>query len=143
MDETWISMSDFRRRKWMAPGTTNSVAQLEMGTRISMITGLDTDGRVYLSLLQANSNSCVIEIYIRALAKLLDRENKQWRDDTIILFDGARYHNSEATINLLEALNIPILYTGPHSYAGVPIELWFSAFKSCDINPRKIPTAKR
>ena len=28
IDETWLGMTDFRRMKWMAPGTTNSVAQL-------------------------------------------------------------------------------------------------------------------
>ena len=25
VDETWLGMSDFRRRKWRFPGTTNSV----------------------------------------------------------------------------------------------------------------------
>ena len=108
-----------------------------------MIAALDTDGRVYLSLLQANSNSNVMEIYLRALVKQLDREQKDWRDNSLILFDGARYHNSESTMKLLEVLNIPVLYTGPHSYAGVPIELWFAAFKSRDINPRKHPMGKR
>ena len=27
IDETWLGMSDFRRRKWQAPGTTNSDLQ--------------------------------------------------------------------------------------------------------------------
>lgn len=26
VDETWLGMSDFRRRKWRAPNSTNSVA---------------------------------------------------------------------------------------------------------------------
>lgn len=56
IDETWLGMTDFRRRKWKAPGTTNSVAQLEMRPRVSMIMGIDSNGTVYLSLLQANSN---------------------------------------------------------------------------------------
>ena len=30
IDETWIGMSDFRRMKWQVPGTTNSVAKLEV-----------------------------------------------------------------------------------------------------------------
>ena len=51
VDETWIGMTDFRRRKWMAPGTTNSVAKLEVRPRISMIAGLDTNGTVYLSII--------------------------------------------------------------------------------------------
>ena len=27
VDETWLGMTDFRRRKWRAPGSTNSVAK--------------------------------------------------------------------------------------------------------------------
>jgi len=143
IDETWLGMTDFRRRKWRAPGTTNSVAQLEMRPRVSMIMGIDTKGDVYLSLLQANSNGQVMEIFFRALVKKLDKERAHWRDDTVLILDGAPYHNSKATMKLLEVLKIPVLFTGPHSYAGVPCELWFSAFKSKDVNPRKVPTAKR
>ena len=51
VDETWLGMSDFRRRKWRPPDTTNSVAQLQLVPRVSMITGLDSRGHVYLSLL--------------------------------------------------------------------------------------------
>ena len=28
LDETWLGMSDFRRQKWQAAGTSNSVAAL-------------------------------------------------------------------------------------------------------------------
>ena len=30
VDETWLGMTDFRRRKWRSPGSTNSVAQLQL-----------------------------------------------------------------------------------------------------------------
>ena len=57
IDETWLGMSDFRRMKWQTPGTTNSIAKLEVTPRITMILGLDTLGNVYVALAQANSNS--------------------------------------------------------------------------------------
>ncbi len=50
VDETWLGMSDFRRMKWQAPGTTNSIAKLEVAPRVTMIVGLDSRGRVYLAL---------------------------------------------------------------------------------------------
>jgi hypothetical protein len=50
IDETWLGMSDFRRMKWQVPGTTNSVAKLEVAPRITVILGLDSLGNVYLSL---------------------------------------------------------------------------------------------
>ena len=61
-------MSDFRRMKWQVPGTTNSVAKLQVAPRVTMIVGIDTLGRIYASLAQANSNSELMEIYFRGLA---------------------------------------------------------------------------
>ena len=65
-------MSDFRRMKWQAPGTTNSVAKLEIAPKITVILGLDSRGNVYLSLAQANSNSQMMELFFRGLAAKLD-----------------------------------------------------------------------
>ena len=51
VDETWVGMQDFRRRKWKPHGSTNSVAMTSIRPRITMILALDTDGELYLSLL--------------------------------------------------------------------------------------------
>jgi len=50
IDETWLGMSDFRRTKWALPNSTNSVAQLQIVPRISMIACLDSNGQVFFSL---------------------------------------------------------------------------------------------
>jgi hypothetical protein len=142
MDESWLGMSDFRRRKWQAPNTTNSVAQLQTADRISVIMALDTTGEVYLSLLQSNSNGNVMDIYFRQLVLQLDRARPRWRENTVILMDNARYHWSKTTTKTLKALGVPVMYTGPHSYAASPCELWFAAFKSRDINPRRVSLSK-
>ena len=63
IDESWLGMADFGRMKWRIHNTTNSVARLQIVQRISMITGLDNHGRVYLSLVQANSNNKVNRMY--------------------------------------------------------------------------------
>ena len=65
----------------------------------------------------------------------LDSEDINWRKNTIILLDGAPYHTSDSTLELMKGLRIPVLYTGPHSYDAVPAELLFAAFKSEDVNP--------
>ena len=44
-----------------------------------MISALDSNGSVYLSLLQSNSNGKVMDIYFRQLALQLDKERPQWR----------------------------------------------------------------
>jgi hypothetical protein len=136
-------MSDFRRMKWQVPGTTNSVAKLEIAPRITVILGLDSRGNVYLSLAQANSNSQMMELYFRALAAKLDQERPNWRRDTVIIVDGAKYHQSVDFLQVAAELRLPYMVLGPHSYDAAPCELVFAHFKRADVNPRKVPTGKK
>jgi hypothetical protein len=142
IDETWLGMSDFRRRKWQVPGTTNSVGKLAIAPRITMILGIDSTGNVYYSLAQANSNSSMMEIYFRELVVILDRDKPSWRNNLVILVDGASYHQSKEFKTVAAKLRLPFMLFGPHSYDTSPCELFFASFKSLDINPRHIPTGK-
>ena len=108
-----------------------------------MIVGVDTEGKVILSLSQSNSNGEMMKLFFVNLVRRLDEENSKWRNSTIILLDNASYHVSQQTLNVFEELRIPILFTGPHSYDGSAVELWFAAFKRADINPRKPPFGKK
>ena len=119
-------MSDFRRQKWRVYGSTNSVPQLPILPRISMIAGLDTRGKVYLSLVQSNSSNKIMEIFFHQLVKKLDRERRDWRKDTVIIIDNAPYHTSNGCLKVFESLDLPILFTGPHSYDAAPCELLVS-----------------
>ena len=79
IDETWISQTDFRRRKWSFLGKSDSVPKKNVQPRISMIVGLDTNGSIWLTLLQANSNSSVMELFFSRFVKQLDSERPRWR----------------------------------------------------------------
>ena len=70
-----------------------------------------------------------MNIFLRKLVLKLDQEDAEWRSNTVILLDNAPYHKSDSTINLMQGLKIPVLFTGPHSYDAAPIELLFAAFK--------------
>jgi len=107
-----------------------------------MVVGLDSNGQLYLSLLQANSNSSVMELFFCHFIKLMNKKNPRWRQDTVIVLDNAPYHCSSSMMEFYEAQRLPIMFTGPHSYAASPVELFFAAFKRADINPRKLPTGK-
>ena len=78
-------------------------------------------------------------MFFRHLVRKLDNENRYWRKKTVILMDGAPYHTSQETVSLLEELDIPVMFLGPHSYDAAPCELFFAWFKNADINPRRIP----
>ena len=76
-----------------------------------------------------------MEVFVRELVKKLDVQRPDWRQNTILLFDGASYHTSAQTQAVLRDLDIPVIYLAPYSYNVAPCELWFGHFKSDDINP--------
>ena len=82
-------------------------------------------------------------LYINELVKILDKEDKNWRNDTIILHDGASYARSSNIISTLKDLRVPYMLLAPHSYNVAPIEILFGAIKTNQLNPFDFPTGKR
>ena len=76
-----------------------------------------------------NTDSKIMALYIRELVKVLDREDSSWRNDTIILHDGAKYASSSNTIAALKELHVPFMLLGPYSYNVAVCELLFAASK--------------
>ena len=107
-------MADFRRRKWQAPGSKNSVGAFQMTPRVSMLTAVDSLGNLYLALAQSNSNESMMSLFWKSLALKLDKERPGWRTSSLWSFDGASYHGGESSLNLLRELKIPVLMQGPH-----------------------------
>lgn len=79
IDETWLGESDFRRRCWWPKCLINSLPSQMVRPRITLIAAVDTLGAKYLSLLQSNSNSEVMALYLENLVEILNREDKSWR----------------------------------------------------------------
>ena len=59
-----------------------------------MIVGIDSLGEVFVSLTQINTNEEVFSIYLERLAAKLTEVRPGWKQDTVLLLDGARYHTS-------------------------------------------------
>ena len=95
MDESWLNESNFTRKIWCPGDGTATVTQRAVTPRLSLITALDTDGRVYFALTQANTDQHVMLTFLRHLVMKLDEEQPDWLGETIILLDGARYHTGE------------------------------------------------
>ena len=81
-------------------------------------------------------------VYLINLFKTLSEENANWKSKSVIMLDNATYHKSIEVLKLFEKEKVQVIFTGPHSYAASPIELFFAAFKREDINPRHVPTGK-
>ena len=76
IDETWIGESNFRRRLWQQKRNKISRKGQSVRPRITMIAAVDNNCEIYLSLLQANSDSETMSLYLKELVKVLDHENE-------------------------------------------------------------------
>jgi hypothetical protein len=85
------------------------VAVKKVRPRITMIVALDTAGEIYFSLLQANSDSDTMRLFMKELIIRLDLEDKKWRSNTVLVWDGAGYHTSKEMMEFLENQQVPVL----------------------------------
>jgi hypothetical protein len=143
IDESWMTSTNFKRSKWREHGTTNSMPEKHMSARVAIIAAVDTEGDVYVSLNQVNTDIPMMKLFISKLAIQLDYDRPQWREDTVFLLDGASYHISDEVQQQLSGLGIPVIFTGPYSYDACPIELLFSQLKSTELNPEGLPTGTK
>lgn len=144
IDESWIPETDFRRRRWATKGGHNSMAEKTMGHRVNMIVAVSSKGHVWLSLTQCNTDENVMQMFLSHLAKALTKEfSASWRQEIVLLMDGASYHRSAATRACISHLGMQVVLSAPYSYAAAPAETWFAHFKRGDFNQRDIKTTKK
>ena len=129
IDESWISETEYSRRMWCPNKAPCTVTERSVGTRLALIAALDTEGRVYFALTHANTDSDVILSFMRRLEIMLSIETPDWKENSVVLLDGAKYHTSEQTREVLKKLGIPTIYSAPYSYSTAPIEHLFGGFK--------------
>ena len=129
IDETWIPGLDFRNKKWRARGEQNTVSYKALAHRVNMIAALDTEGRLYLSLTQINTDSDVMLMFMSRLANLLTQEDSTWRENTYWLLDNAPYHRSREVREHLLKLGVKVILSGQYAYDAAPVERLFNYYK--------------
>ena len=143
IDESWLNGTRFIRRAWVPSDAPGTFTDKQVQPRISVIVALDTDGRLWFALTQANTDADVMITFLRYLARQLDRETPGWQEDTTILLDNASWHCNAVMRARLARLELPIIYSGPYCYSSAPCEQVFAALKLGDLNPQRLPTGKR
>ena len=68
------------------------------------------------------------------LTTLLDREDPDWRQKTVFQLDGAGYHRSATTIQVLQSLDLEVVISAPYAFDGAPIEKLFAITKQGLLN---------
>ena len=108
-----------------------------------MIIALDTEGRVYASLTQVNTNSEVMISFLSRLAVVLSTEDKDWRKNTVWQLDGARYHTSAETRKIMKQIGVNFVISAPYSYDAAAVELYLAYYKQVQTNPDNEKTGER
>ena len=143
LDQTWVNDANFMRRKWRLRGQSNSISERRIAPRISVQLAICTEGSLYFSLSQANTDSKTFCLFITWLANRLSRKDRNWRDNTLLLIDGARYQTSRESMGYMRRLGFRVAVSAPYSYAAAPVELAFAHLKAGNLNPTSLPTGKR
>lgn len=68
-------------------------------------------------------------LFLTELIKTLDYEDRDWRSNTVLLWDNAGYHEAVEVLTLLEEQRAPVMFLGPYSYHMAPCEMVFAALK--------------
>ena len=143
VDESWLNQTRYQRRLWVPSDAPGSFTDKQVQPRISLLVALDTEGRMWSALTQANTDADVMTLFLRYLVRQLDRETQGWQESSTILLDNAAWHTQSVMKKRLARMNMPIMYTGPYSYSSAPAELVFAALKLGDLNPDRQPTGKK
>ena len=94
VDQTWLNGTRFVRRIWAPVDAPATVTDKQVAPRLSLIAALDTEGKIWFALTQANTDSDVMVTFLRRLMEQLDRERPGWQEDTTILLDNAAWHTN-------------------------------------------------
>ena len=79
VDQSWLNMLDFRRRKWVVRGERNSLPFKPVTPRLSVLAAIDTNGSVYLSLTMCNTDSDVLGMFLKELFAKIELERPDYR----------------------------------------------------------------
>ena len=79
---------------WCPAKAPATITDKTINPRLALIAALDSDGQVFFALTHSITDSDVITAFLKRLCDLLSSYNPEWRSNSVILLDGARYHTS-------------------------------------------------
>ena len=143
IDETWVNETSFIRKTWAPRQGQGNVILNSVTPRLSMIAAIDTDGQIWFTLSQANTDSNMMTLFIKSLVDILSEQDQGFKENTVFMFDNASYHTSQETRSAFSVMGLRVIYSGPYSYQAAPIELLFGGLKNKELNPSREPTGKK
>ena len=84
-----------------------------MGYKTNLIVAVSSDGEVWASLIQCNTDTDVMMMFMSRLASVLSSESSTWRQNTVFTMDGASYHKKSREI--FKHLGMRVAISAPYS----------------------------
>ena len=69
VDESWLNQTRFHRRIWVPSDSPATITDKQVAPRISLLVALDTEGRLWCALTQANTDADVMTTFLRYLTR--------------------------------------------------------------------------
>ena len=102
IDESWLSVSDFTHHSWQHDSYKVAMSDERLKQKLNMIAAVSNRGQCWLALTYVNTSEDVFQLFVTHLADVLTRsQNPGWREETVLLLDGATYHRSKSTRKFL------------------------------------------
>ena len=143
IDEASLSEVSFLRKGWGERGKTLRPIKKPMGQSLSLIVAIDNFGESYFAVTHGMIDSRIFSTFMQRLALQLDSEDPDWRNDTLLVLDGAATHRSKETSHAMAAIQIPAMIAGPYGFDGSPAEKLFAILKTGELNQWGVKTGKR
>jgi hypothetical protein len=114
-DESTIDHFNCVSKTWSKIGKPNRSSNKPVTPRVSMVAAVDNYGNKYVSLHQRNSNRFSTLLILSQLFRILDKEDSNWKQHTILLIDGARYHTRIEVKAFFKLNGVRFAITSPNS----------------------------
>ena len=69
VDESWLNQTRFVRRTWVPTDAAATIRDKQVQPRISLLAALDTGGRIWCALTQANTDADVMTTFLQVLVR--------------------------------------------------------------------------
>jgi len=97
---------------------------------INTIAAISNKGEFFYTVNQGKTNSNTFVFFLIKLVEHLNKIDRNWKSNSLIMVDNAQYHRGALTIEYFEKKGIPVLYLGPYHFKMAPIEMFFSYLKT-------------
>ena len=112
-------------------------------SEISIVAAVASTGEVYFTLNKGPNNSLTVKLFLTKLIMALTSTDPDWRKNTVLLLDNARYHKSREMKKFYEGNHLPVAFLGPYHFEMAPVERLFSFMKVRDLNPKELTSLKQ